>query len=119
ARSGGGPTFIEAVTYRRGAHTTSDDPTKYRTREEEAYWEDRDPIARLRAHLEAEGTRQQFFTDLEDEAEEFGAATREYCGNLNPPAPETMFDHVYASEHSQVAADREWFRDYQSGFEES
>src|SRR5690606_24638110 len=47
ARSGKGPVFIEALTYRRGAHTTSDDPTRYRTSAEEDYWKQRDPIDRL------------------------------------------------------------------------
>ncbi len=51
ARSGMGPVFIEAFTYRRGAHTTSDDPKKYRTSEEEEHWDKKDPINRLRAYL--------------------------------------------------------------------
>lgn len=55
ARKGDGPTFIEAVTYRQGPHTTSDDPTKYRSREEAVLWkEKRDPIVRLRRYLENE-----------------------------------------------------------------
>lgn len=53
ARSGGGPALIEAVTYRRGAHTTSDDPTRYRSDEEERLWEARDPLRRLRLYLAA------------------------------------------------------------------
>ncbi|WP_258402047.1 thiamine pyrophosphate-dependent enzyme, partial [Burkholderia multivorans] len=51
-RAGNGPMLIEAFTYRRGAHNTADDPTKYRDRAEEEIWEDRDPITRLRAYLE-------------------------------------------------------------------
>lgn len=50
-RSGEGPVLIEAVTYRKGAHTTSDDPTKYRTKEEEEEWDVKDPVKRLRAYL--------------------------------------------------------------------
>src|SRR5699024_8242214 len=61
AHSGGGPTLIEAVTYRMGAHTTSDDPTRYRTAAEEDQWRRRDPLERLRTHLEAEGTGADFF----------------------------------------------------------
>ncbi|MFP4566129.1 MAG: pyruvate dehydrogenase (acetyl-transferring) E1 component subunit alpha [Spirochaetaceae bacterium] len=53
ARAGKGPVLVEAVTYRKGAHTTSDDPSRYRTKEEETEWEKRDPINRLRAYLEA------------------------------------------------------------------
>ena len=55
ARRGDGPTFVEAFTYRMGAHTTSDDPTKYRGREEEASWRAKDPIERVRAYLRSTG----------------------------------------------------------------
>ncbi len=52
-RSGNGPILIEAVTYRKGAHTTSDDPSKYRSKDEEDEWDLKDPLRRLRLHLEA------------------------------------------------------------------
>ena len=55
AREGGGPTLIEAVTYRMGPHTTSDDPTRYRSAEELEYWAARDPIQRYRTYLQAVG----------------------------------------------------------------
>lgn len=55
ARGGGGPTLIEAVTYRMGPHTTSDDPTRYRTEEEVQRWRARDPIARYRTYLDSVG----------------------------------------------------------------
>src|SRR5690606_26668269 len=45
ARSGSGPVVVEALTYRMGAHTTSDDPTRYRAAADEQYWQERDPIA--------------------------------------------------------------------------
>jgi 2-oxoisovalerate dehydrogenase E1 component alpha subunit len=51
ARGGGGPTFIEAVTYRMGPHTTSDDPKRYRSEDEVEAWRTRDPISRYRAYL--------------------------------------------------------------------
>ncbi|MFP3860658.1 MAG: pyruvate dehydrogenase (acetyl-transferring) E1 component subunit alpha [Bacteroidales bacterium] len=51
AKKGEGPVLIEALTYRRGAHTTSDDPSKYRTKEEEQEWEVKDPMRRLNAYL--------------------------------------------------------------------
>jgi pyruvate dehydrogenase E1 component alpha subunit len=50
-RNGNGPVLIEAVTYRKGAHTTSDDPTKYRTKEEEESWDSKDPLERLKKYL--------------------------------------------------------------------
>jgi pyruvate dehydrogenase E1 component alpha subunit len=52
ARDGNGPSLIEAVTYRRGSHTTSDDPTRYRSADEEKAWEAKDPMIRLRKYLE-------------------------------------------------------------------
>ncbi|MBP7464162.1 MAG: pyruvate dehydrogenase (acetyl-transferring) E1 component subunit alpha [Bacteroidales bacterium] len=54
-QEGKGPVLIEAVTYRKGAHTTSDDPTKYRTKEEEEQWDCTDPLKRLKAYLETRG----------------------------------------------------------------
>jgi pyruvate dehydrogenase E1 component alpha subunit len=53
AKAGNGPVLIEAVTYRKGAHTTSDDPTKYRTKEEEDEWDEKDPLKRLKAYLKS------------------------------------------------------------------
>jgi len=55
AREGGGPTLIEAITYRMGPHTTSDDPTRYRSDEELEFWAARDPIRRYRTFLQAIG----------------------------------------------------------------
>ncbi len=55
AREGNGPTLVEAFTYRMGAHTTSDDPTRYRVAAEVEVWKQRDPIVRLRTYLEREG----------------------------------------------------------------
>jgi pyruvate dehydrogenase E1 component alpha subunit len=63
ARSGKGPVLIEAVTYRKGAHTTSDDPTKYRTKEEEEAWDKTDPLNRLKAYLTEKG----LWSDEEEE----------------------------------------------------
>lgn len=55
ARSGDGPTLIEALTYRYGAHATADDARLYRTEQEEASWRDKDPIERFRKYLERRG----------------------------------------------------------------
>lgn len=118
ARSGGGPSFVEAVTYRMGAHTTSDDPTRYRSRAEEETWRLHDPIARLRTHLEAEGTPSAVFEAVDAEAEELGESLRTYCRALRGPAPESMFDHVYASAHRGLEAERAWFTAYEAGFEQ-
>ena len=63
AGSGKGPVLIEAVTYRMGAHTTSDDPSKYRTKEEEDEWAAKDPLVRLKKYL----MTQKLWTDKEEE----------------------------------------------------
>jgi pyruvate dehydrogenase E1 component alpha subunit len=62
--SGEGPVLIEAVTYRKGAHTTSDDPTKYRSKEEEESWECKDPLKRLKTYL----VKKNLWNDKEEEA---------------------------------------------------
>jgi pyruvate dehydrogenase E1 component alpha subunit/2-oxoisovalerate dehydrogenase E1 component alpha subunit len=97
AREGGGPTFIEALTYRIGAHSTSDDPTRYRSQDEVDLWTKRDPLARLRRHL----VRAGLLDDAKDAAleqelnAEIGAAIAE-VEPLGPPARDTIFDDVYA-----------------------
>ncbi|HLS49540.1 MAG TPA: pyruvate dehydrogenase (acetyl-transferring) E1 component subunit alpha [Actinomycetaceae bacterium] len=117
ARSGGGPTFIEAFTYRMGAHTTTDDPTRYRTSAEEEYWRERDPIGRMRAYLEDDGRASaEFFAEVEAEAEELAASAREYCRGIEVPASASMFDHVYGAAHAQLEAEREWFDAYEGSF---
>ncbi len=55
AKSGKGPVLMEALTYRRGAHTTSDDPSLYRTDKEEKEWEEKDPLKRMRGYLASKG----------------------------------------------------------------
>lgn len=97
ARSGGGPTFIEALTYRIGAHSTSDDPTRYRSQEEVEIWMARDPLQRLRRYLALRG----LVDDASDAAleqtlnAEIADAITE-VEKLGPPERETMFEDVYA-----------------------
>ncbi|WP_402463108.1 pyruvate dehydrogenase (acetyl-transferring) E1 component subunit alpha [Isoptericola aurantiacus] len=114
AHAGHGPTFVEAYTYRMGAHTTSDDPTRYRERAEEEYWRQRDPIDRLAALLRAEGRWDDAWAaGVDAEAEALGESLRAGVRDLGAPPAESMFDHVYATPQAQVAADREWFRSFQ------
>lgn len=96
ARDGEGPTLIEAVTYRMGPHTTSDDPTRYREGAETEQWRAKDPLDRVRLLLEAEGTPNTFFADLEAEAEALGSRLREQCAALPEPDLADLFDHVHA-----------------------
>jgi 2-oxoisovalerate dehydrogenase E1 component alpha subunit len=117
ARSGGGPTFIEAFTYRMGAHTTSDDPTRYRSSAEEDYWRQRDPIDRLRSLLIAEGLAgDAFFAEVDAEGRAMAEAARTYCRLLVPPPASSMFDHVYSAPHPLVAEERAWFEEYERSF---
>lgn len=109
ARSGGGPTFVEAVTYRMGAHTTSDDPTRYRSREEEDAWRRRDPIDRVRLHLESlDELPQDFVSRVAAEADALGERVRTGVRAMTKPPTSRMFENVYATEHAQVTAERAW-----------
>ncbi|MGP3533667.1 thiamine pyrophosphate-dependent dehydrogenase E1 component subunit alpha [Microbacterium sp. RD1] len=118
ARSGAGPRAIEAVTYRLGAHTTSDDPTKYRTSAEEEAWLRRDPIARMRTHLEQRGASEAFFADVESEAADFAADTRRRTVELGVPEPGEMFANVYSEELGDIAEQERWFAAYEASFSE-
>ncbi|TPG17418.1 pyruvate dehydrogenase (acetyl-transferring) E1 component subunit alpha [Pedococcus bigeumensis] len=118
ARSGNGPTFIEAYTYRMGAHTTSDDPTKYRVSAEVEVWKHRDPIERLKSYLvHTQKADQAFFDALEKEGDELAVAVREGCLSMPDPTPDSMFDHIYVEEHPVVEAERKEFAAYHAGFE--
>ncbi|MCB8902456.1 MULTISPECIES: pyruvate dehydrogenase (acetyl-transferring) E1 component subunit alpha [unclassified Streptomyces] len=117
ARRGEGPTLVEAFTYRMGAHTTSDDPTKYRRDEEREAWEAKDPILRLKAYLEREGNADEaFFEALEAESEALGKRVREGVRNMPDPDDMAIFDNVYADGHSLVDEERAQFAAYQASF---
>ncbi len=96
ARSGGGPTFIEALTYRIGAHSTSDDPTRYRSEEEVETWRKKDPLLRLRRHLVSLGLTDDARDAAVDDAmsREIGAAV-DAVEKLPPPDRASMFEDVY------------------------
>lgn len=114
AHSGGGPTLIEAFTYRMGAHTTSDDPTRYRDRAEEEYWAARDPLDRLAALLRAEGEwAEAWAAGVEREADALGERLRTEVREIGAPPVEAMFDHVYATPHATVAQERAWLAEYE------
>jgi len=118
ARSGQGPMMIEAYTYRMGAHTTSDDPTKYRVSAEVEVWKLRDPIARLKAYLTSTGKADNaFFEAVEVEADVLAIKVREGCLSMPDPEPMSMFDNVYVDEHPLVEAERAGFAAYTASFE--
>ncbi|MEU3721564.1 pyruvate dehydrogenase (acetyl-transferring) E1 component subunit alpha [Streptomyces sp. NPDC031705] len=118
ARRGEGPTLVEAFTYRMGAHTTSDDPTKYRLDEERAAWEAKDPILRLKAHLLASGGADEaFFEGLETESEALGKRVREVVRAMPDPDTMAIFENVYADGHALVDEERAQFAAYLASFE--
>nr|WP_311258115.1 pyruvate dehydrogenase (acetyl-transferring) E1 component subunit alpha [Microbacterium sp. WCS2018Hpa-9] len=117
ARSGQGPRAIEAVTYRLGAHTTSDDPTKYRGSDEEQSWAQRDPIDRMRAFLENRGAAGQLFADVEAEAADAAEDLRSRSVELGSPTADLIFDHVYSDPHPLIAEQKAWHGRYEASFE--
>ena len=118
ARSGQGPMMIEAYTYRMGAHTTSDDPTKYRVSADVEVWKLRDPIARLKAYLTSSGKADKsYFDAVEVEADALAVTIREGCLSMPDPEPASMFDNVYVDEHPLVEAERAAFAAYTASFE--
>ncbi|MET9671763.1 pyruvate dehydrogenase (acetyl-transferring) E1 component subunit alpha [Streptomyces sp. NPDC006482] len=117
ARRGEGPTLIEAFTYRMAAHTTSDDPTKYRRDEEREAWEAKDPIQRLKTYMENEGHADAaFFEELEAESEALGKQVREVVRAMPVPEHMAIFDNVYADGHALVDEERAEFAAYQASF---
>jgi pyruvate dehydrogenase E1 component alpha subunit len=104
ARAGGGPTLIEAVTYRRNPHTTSDDDLRYRTAEENDRWAGRDPVDRLRAHLERSGALgEEVLAALGREEEELAQRLRAACRALPVPPPDAPFRHTLGSLPTDLA----------------
>lgn len=118
ARAGLGPRAIEAMTYRMGAHTTSDDPTKYRTSDEEESWRRRDPIARMEAYLRTRGASDAFFADVEAESQALADDVRTRTNALGGIEAESMFAHVYSEPHPLVDEQRQWLAGYEASFEE-
>ncbi|MCU1677198.1 MAG: pdhA [Frankiales bacterium] len=116
-RDGGGPVFVEAFTYRMGAHTTSDDPSRYRLANELDEWRAKDPIDRLRLHLAAEGALgDEFVAALDAEADALAATVRAGVLEMRNPEPLDMFDNVYADPHALVTAERASYASYLASF---
>jgi 2-oxoisovalerate dehydrogenase E1 component alpha subunit len=118
ARDGQGPTFVEAYTYRMGAHTTTDDPTRYRLSGDVQNWKLKDPIARLEVYIKRNGLADDaFFTDLAEEGDALGHTLREGCKAMPDPQPLDIFDRVYAETPPELAAQRDGFAEYLETFE--
>ncbi len=117
AREGQGPTLIEAFTYRMGAHTTTDDPTRYRLSAELESWKLKDPIERVKQYLIRSGMAQEsFFTGVSAEADEVGIRIRKACLEMPDPDPLSMFDHIYAEPSGLLEEERAQLAAYLSSF---
>jgi 2-oxoisovalerate dehydrogenase E1 component alpha subunit len=117
AREGQGPTLIEAFTYRMGAHTTTDDPTRYRLSAELESWKLKDPIERVKQYLIRTGQAEMsFFEEIDAEAAAVGASVRLACQQMPDPEPLSMFDNILTSETAQLAGERAEFAAYLDSF---
>ena len=117
ARKGNGPVLIEAFTYRVGAHTTADDPTKYRESAEEDAWRAKDPLLRLEKYLRAQDLAgDDFFAKVKADGDELAAYVRRTAHDLENPDIRTAFANVYAEAHPLVAEELAWFEEYTAGF---
>ncbi|CAG7581834.1 pyruvate dehydrogenase (acetyl-transferring) E1 component subunit alpha [Rhodococcus opacus] len=117
AREGSGPTFIEAVTYRMGPHTTSDDPTRYRAAAETEVWKARDPIDRMRRLLDREGLLDDtFLAEVQATADDVAARLRSGTIDAPDPQPLDLFEHVYSTDHPLIEEEREQYAAYLAGF---
>jgi len=120
ARSGNGPVLIEAFTYRMGAHTTSDDPTRYRIADELEEWKLKDPIERVKAYLvREEWADQEFFDAVDAESEQLARRVREGVRNMPDPDPTSIFENVYAEGHALVDEERAEYVAYAASFDGS
>ncbi|WP_079056321.1 pyruvate dehydrogenase (acetyl-transferring) E1 component subunit alpha [Streptomyces caeruleatus] len=120
ARKGQGPTLIEAFTYRMGAHTTSDDPTRYRDAAEVDAWRAKDPIARLKALLTSRGWADEtYFAEVDDQCRQAARAVRERVRAMSVPHPSVMFRHTYAEGHALVDEELAQFTAYKAAFADS
>ena len=118
AREGQGPTLIEAFTYRMGAHTTTDDPTRYRLAAELEAWKLKDPLERVKAYLSRSGAADTaFFEAIDAEAAEVGRSIRQGCLAMPDPEPLSIFDNIYSEPSALLDAERAQFAAYLDSFE--
>ena len=118
ARDGAGPTLIEAITYRLGAHTTTDDPTRYRTSAELDMWKAREPIGRYRAFLERAGLfTEALEREVQAEADRVAAEVRSTVEHMPDPPLSDLVDHVYADPPATLTAQWRQLQEFEAQFE--
>ncbi|MDE8586772.1 pyruvate dehydrogenase (acetyl-transferring) E1 component subunit alpha [Arthrobacter sp. NQ4] len=117
ARRGGGPTFIEAVSYRMGPHTTADDPTRYRDANELEDWAAKDPISRLAGLLERKGLLTgELQQHVKEKADTVAAQMRRGCTTMPEPQPMDIFKHVYSTPNSWLERQQDHYARYVASF---
>ncbi|MGY5318434.1 pyruvate dehydrogenase (acetyl-transferring) E1 component subunit alpha [Neomicrococcus lactis] len=120
ARNGGGPFFIEAVTYRMGPHTTADDPTRYRDQAELAHWKERDPLDRLYRYLEKSGADMEAIQrKAQEAADKIAEVVRKELKETVEPTPRNLFENVYVNEHPRINEQRDHYGAYLEQFGET
>lgn len=118
ARSGAGPIMVEAFTYRMGAHTTSDDPSRYRPLDEVENWRLRDPISRVKAWLQARNAWSEADeAKLSTDADAFGARLRAERKKIAPTSLVTMFDHLSTQKSEEISVQQNECEHWLAGFE--
>jgi pyruvate dehydrogenase E1 component alpha subunit len=116
ARSGGGPSFIEAVTYRLGDHTTADDARRYRDAAELEAWQARDPILRVRKYLERKdlwSTEKQ--SKLEERAKVIVNEVVEAAFGIAKPTTDDIFDYTFAEIPAELELQKRTLRTHSLG----
>ena len=117
ARRGGGPTFIEAVSYRMGPHTTADDPTRYRDPNELEDWAAKDPISRVAALLDRKGLlTEDLQQQVKDKADAVAREMRDGCTRMPDPEPLDVFKHVYSTPNSLLDRQQDHYSRYLASF---
>lgn len=109
ARTGGGPTMIEGLTYRMESHTNSDDPTRYRDASEVEHWRRLDPVERLEKYLTDIGAlTDEVRLSITSDAEDLATLTRDAMNETPVIDPLSLFDHIYAQPRPALLEQREF-----------
>lgn len=118
ARRGDGPTLLELLTYRAGSHSSSDDPSRYRAKEESDQWVQKDPIERMKRYLQQVGIWSQEYEDEIWETTRF-KINKAIADQENTAQPDwsTMFENVYAEMPESLKVQRDEFLARERGLE--
>lgn len=120
ARSGGGPTLIEALTYRVNAHTTADDASRYRSAAETEEWTGQDPLTRMHTFLSTEGLADpDFFSDVDKQSDALAERLRAGCRALAEPGTTLPFEHTYADMPAELRHQMREHHDFVASMERS